>query len=244
MRSAPILSSPIFLYSPTASTQTPLYQYHSSTSQCLPHRHSSRTAHGSPNRQPVFARALKHFSSTARPTLYHTLGVPPLAALATTSCCVPTTVAWPVLRASAGIGVQLNVHIAGAGPASLRPVNRRAIPRLPRPRTQSSVGSRDAGHREHPVWWLTPRGAFGTQGGVLKGPIHALAPDMDVLLQAPYGRPDLPLLNVQALHMFCLRATLAAEAAKAEERPSPRALWTRFPHGSALRCVVFPSGAD
>jgi len=48
------------------------------------------------------------------------------------------------------------------------------------------------------------------------------------------------LPNVQALRTLHLRATLATEAANAEEGPSRL---TRPPLGLALRCIVFPSGA-
>lgn len=66
----------------------------------------------------------------------------------------------------------------------------------------------------------------------------------EVSLQALYKQVGALLPDVRALRTLRLRATLAAEdSAKAEEGPSRFVAWTRPPLGSALRCVVFPSGA-
>ncbi|KAH8978313.1 hypothetical protein EDB86DRAFT_2836893 [Lactarius hatsudake] len=105
---------------------------------------------------------------------------------------------------------------------------------------------------------------FGALGSTLKELGFVLAPDVDVRTR---GRPIGALANtgaglegtsdevsLQALHKLAVAdsagashaphaATLLTEAAKAEEGPSHLALWIRPPLGSALRCVVVPSGA-
>ena len=68
--------------------------------------------------------------------------------------------------------------------------------------------------------------------------------NIQVSLQALYKQVGSLLPNLQALHTLHLRTTLPSEAAKAEEGPSCLALLTLHPLGSALRCVVFPSGAQ
>jgi len=64
----------------------------------------------------------------------------------------------------------------------------------------------------------------------------------EVSLQALFKQVGSLLPHVQALRMLRLRATLATEAANVEEGPSRLVLWTRPPLGSAILCVVFPSG--
>ncbi|KAH9051716.1 hypothetical protein EDB87DRAFT_1733929 [Lactarius vividus] len=88
-------------------------------------------------------------------------------------------------------------------------------------------------------------GALGNTGAGLEVLELSLDGTSDeVSLQALYKQVGSLLPNVQALHTLCLRTSLPTEAAKAEEGPSRLALWTRPPLGSALRCVVFPSGAQ
>ncbi|KAI9446891.1 hypothetical protein BJY52DRAFT_1370398, partial [Lactarius psammicola] len=65
----------------------------------------------------------------------------------------------------------------------------------------------------------------------------------EVSLQALYKQVGSLLPDVQALRTLHLRAILADEAAKVEEGLSRLTLWTRPSQGSALRRVVFPSGA-
>ena len=66
---------------------------------------------------------------------------------------------------------------------------------------------------------------------------------VQVSYQALYKQVGSLLPNVQALRTLRLKATLAAEVTVAEDAPSRLVLWTRPPMGSALRSVVFPSGA-
>ncbi|KAH8991778.1 hypothetical protein EDB86DRAFT_3079634 [Lactarius hatsudake] len=63
-----------------------------------------------------------------------------------------------------------------------------------------------------------------------------------VSLKTQYKQVGSPLLNAQALCMLRHR-DMAIEAAKGGRRPVSLPLWTRPPLGSALRYVVFPSGA-
>ncbi|KAH9058964.1 hypothetical protein EDB83DRAFT_2675684 [Lactarius deliciosus] len=87
-------------------------------------------------------------------------------------------------------------------------------------------------------------GALGNTGAGLEALELSLDGTSDeVSLQALYKQVGSLLPNVQALRTLRLRTSLPTEAAKAEEGPSRLALWTRPPLGSALRCVVFPSGA-
>lgn len=66
-----------------------------------------------------------------------------------------------------------------------------------------------------------------------------------VALQVLYKQVGMLLPNVGALRTLRLRAKRTAKtAAETEEGPSRLAVWTRSRSlGTALRCIVFPSGS-
>jgi len=65
----------------------------------------------------------------------------------------------------------------------------------------------------------------------------------EVALQALYKQVGTLLPNVRALHTLRLCAVRVPTATEPEEGPSRLAVWTRPREGSALRSMVFPSGA-
>jgi hypothetical protein len=64
-----------------------------------------------------------------------------------------------------------------------------------------------------------------------------------VALQALYKQVGTLLPNVRALRTLRLRAVRVPTATESEEGPSRLAVWTRPREGSALRRMIFPSGA-
>jgi hypothetical protein len=70
-------------------------------------------------------------------------------------------------------------------------------------------------------------------------------PSLQVALQVLYKQVGTLLPNVCALRTLRLRAKRTAKtAAETEEGPSRLAVWTRSRSlGTALRCIVFPSGS-
>lgn len=66
---------------------------------------------------------------------------------------------------------------------------------------------------------------------------------LQVALQALYKQVGTLLPNVRELRTLRLQAVRTATAAELEEGPSRLSVWTRPREGSALRCMVFPSGA-
>jgi hypothetical protein len=64
-----------------------------------------------------------------------------------------------------------------------------------------------------------------------------------VSLQALYKQVGTLLPKVHALRILRLRAGKTVKITGVEGGPSRLAVWTRPPLDSALRCIVFPSGA-
>ncbi len=66
---------------------------------------------------------------------------------------------------------------------------------------------------------------------------------LQVALQALYKQVGTLLPNVRELRTLRLQAVRTATVAELEEGPSRLSVWTRPREGSALGCMVFPSGA-